>query len=288
MSLSSTALNGPDSGDAAYICVTCGTQFPPSANPPTGCPICLDDRQYVGHNGQQWTTLADMRTHYRNDFYPVEPGVTGIITEPKFGIGQRAFLIETEQGNVLWETLTYLDETTLAEIERRGGVKAISLSHPHYYSTMNEWSHALGDVPIHLPNLDRRYVMRIGPNVKFWSGDTLEILPGLTIIRCAGHFPGAAVLHWANGANGKGALFSGDTLQVVSDRDWVSFMYSYPNTIPLDPASIRHIIDVLQPFDYDILYGAFGGIVRGDAKDKVRRSAERYLRHIEDPSSNAE
>lgn len=288
MPLSSSALNGPESGEAAYICGTCGTQFPPSANPPAGCPICLDDRQYVGHNGQQWTTLAEMRTHFHNDFYPVEAGVTGIITEPKFGIGQRAFLIETGQGNMLWETLTYLDETTVAEIERHGGVKEISLSHPHYYATMNEWSQALGNVPIRLPELDRRYVMRTGPNIDFWSGDTLEILPGLTIIRCAGHFPGAAVLHWADGANGKGALLCGDTLQVVADQDWVSFMYSYPNTVPLDPASIRHIIDVLEPFDYDIVYGAFGGIVRGDGKEKIRRSAERYLRHIEDPSSNAE
>jgi glyoxylase-like metal-dependent hydrolase (beta-lactamase superfamily II) len=288
MSLSSTALNGPDSGEVAYICVTCGTQFPPSANPPDGCPICLDDRQYVGRNGQQWTTLAEMRGHYHNNFYPVEPGVTGIITEPAFGIGQRAFLIETAQGNMLWETLTYLDETTVAEIERRGSVKAISLSHPHYYSTMNEWAHALGNVPIHLPSLDKRYVMRFGPNIDFWDGDTLEIMPGLTVIRCAGHFPGAAVLHWAGGADGKGVLFCGDTLQVVADRDWVSFMYSYPNSIPLDPGSIRHIIAALEPFDYEHIYGAFGGIVRNDAKDKVRRSAERYLRHIEDPSSNAE
>ena len=288
MSPETTALTGPESGASAYICVTCGTQFPPSLRPPENCPICQDDRQYVGRNGQQWTTLAEMRGHYHNNFYPVEPGVTGIITEPGFGIGQRAFLIETERGNMLWETLTYLDETTVAELERHGGVTAISLSHPHYYSTMNEWSDALGNVPIHLPSLDKRYVMRSGPNIDFWDGNTLEIMPGLTIIRCAGHFPGAAVLHWADGADGKGVIFCGDTLQVVADRDWVSFMYSYPNSIPLDPGSIRHIIDMLEPFDYDIAYGAFGGIVMHDAKAKVRRSAERYLRHIEDPSSNAE
>jgi glyoxylase-like metal-dependent hydrolase (beta-lactamase superfamily II) len=257
-------------------------------NPPADCPICLDDRQYVGHKGQLWTTLAEMRGHYHNNFYPVEPGVTGIITEPAFGIGQCAFLIETEGGNFLWETLTYLDETTIAEVKRRGGINAISLSHPHYYSTMNEWSSSLGDVPIHLPAADKRYVVNRGPNIDFWDGDTFEVLPGLTLIRCAGHFPGAAVLHWAGGADGKGALFCGDTLQVVADRDWVSFMYSYPNSIPLDPGSIRHIIDVLEPFDYDIVYGAFGGIVRHDAKAKVQRSAERYLRHIEDPRSNAE
>ncbi len=288
MTLSETALNGPESGNAAYICVTCGTQFSPSANPPDHCPICEDDRQYVGPNGQQWTTLAQMRTNYHNRFYAVEPGVTGIITEPKFAIGQRAFLVETEHGNVLWEALTYLDETTIAEIERRGGIEAISLSHPHYYSTINEWSHALGNVPIHLPQADKRYVMREGPNVTFWDGDTLELLPGLTVIRTGGHFPGAAVLHWAGGANGKGTLFCGDTMQVVAHRDWVSFMFSYPNSIPLDPGSVRHLIDMLEPFEYEDLYGAFGGVILKDAKAKVRESAERYIRHIEDPRSNAE
>ncbi len=288
MPLSNTALNGPESGNAAYICVTCGTQFPPSANPPAGCPICQDDRQYVNPNGQQWTTLAQMRGHYHNNFYPVEPGVTGIITEPGFAIGQRAFLIETGRGNMLWETLTYLDETTVAEIERHGGIEVISLSHPHYYSTMNEWSHALGNVPIHLPEADKRYVMHTGPNINFWDGDTLEILPGLTVIRCAGHFPGAAVLHWADGAGGKGVLFSGDTIQVIADRNWASFMYSYPNSIPLDPGSVQHIIDVLEPFDYEHVYGAFGRNIMNDAKAKVRRSAERYIRHIQNPTTNAE
>lgn len=288
MPLSEIALHGPESGSAAFICVTCGTQFPPSANPPEHCPICEDDRQYVGPNGQQWTTLAEMRGNYHNRFYPVEPRVTGIITEPGFAIGQRAFLIETAQGNVLWETLTYLDETTVAEIERRGGIQTISLSHPHYYSTMNEWASALGDVPIHLPEADKRYVMRLGPNVKFWQGNTLELLPGLTVIRCGGHFPGAAVLHWADGAAGKGILFSGDTIQVIADRDRASFMYSYPNSIPLDPASVQHIVDVLEPFDYEHVYGAFGRNIIHDAKTKVRRSAERYIRHIQEPSSNAE
>lgn len=120
----------------AYICVTCGTQYPPSADPPAACPICEDERQYVGPNGQQWTTLEQMRGRYHNRFTPLEPGVTAIQTEQVFAIGQQAFLLETPHGNVLWETLTYLDETTVAEIARRGGVTAISISHAHYYATM--------------------------------------------------------------------------------------------------------------------------------------------------------
>ena len=41
------------------------------------------------------------------------------------------------------------------------------------------------------------------------------------------------MLHWPAGANGKGALLTGDIIQVVQDRRYVSFMRSYPNLIPL-------------------------------------------------------
>ena len=44
-----------------YICVTCGTQFADSQTPPAHCPICEDERQYIGWNGQQWTTLEELR-----------------------------------------------------------------------------------------------------------------------------------------------------------------------------------------------------------------------------------
>jgi hypothetical protein len=44
------------------------------------------------------------------------------------------------------------------------------------------------------------------------------------------------MLHVPQVADGAGALFSGDIIQVVPDRRWVSFMYSYPNLIPLSAA----------------------------------------------------
>ena len=47
------------------------------------------------------------------------------------------------------------------------------------------------------------------------------------------------MLHWAGGADGRGALLSGDIVQVVPDRRYVSFMYSYPNLIPLPAAAVE-------------------------------------------------
>jgi hypothetical protein len=102
-----------------------------------------------------------------------------------------------------------------------------------------------------------------------------------TLVHTAGHFDGFQVLHWAAGAEGRGALLSGDQPTVAMDRRWVSFMYSYPNYIPLNAAALRQIVAVLEPYAYDRLYGAWwGSVVRQDAKTVVQRSAQRYLAAI--------
>lgn len=265
----------------ASICVTCGTQYPPSAERPASCPICEDDRQYVGHDGQRWTTLAALRGTHRNVLTPIDPGVTGIASEPQFAIGQQAHLIQTEAGNVLWDCVGLLDETTVEEVRRRGRLAAIAISHPHFFTTMVEWSDAF-DAPIYLHADHRAWVMRSDAAIRFWDGASHELLAGLTVVRCGGHFPGSSVLHWADGVDGRGALFTGDTIQVVAARRWVSFMYSYPNVIPLDAAAVRRIVAAVEPYPFDRLYGGWrGSIVAADAKGAVERSAARYIARIE-------
>jgi glyoxylase-like metal-dependent hydrolase (beta-lactamase superfamily II) len=266
--------------ERAPICATCGTQYPPAETPPASCPICEDDRQYVLPTGQRWTTLGKLRGHYHNRFAEIEPGLTSIVTEPAFGIGQRAWLVQTPRGNVLWETVSYVDETTVAEIGRRGGCAAIAISHPHFYTTMGEWSRRFGDVPIYLHADNRPWVMRPTEAIRFWDGETVEVLPGLTVVRCGGHFPGSSVLHWPEGAGGRGALLTGDTIYIVRDRRWVTFMYSYPNSIPLDAGAVRRIVAAVEPYEFAHLYSSFQDEPLVDAKAAVRRSAERYIAHL--------
>src|SRR3954466_13815609 len=264
-----------------YICTTCGTQYPASAATPASCAICEDDRQYINQNGPQWTTLADLRREHTNGLAEVDPGITAIRTAPGFAIAQQAQLIQTSAGNVLWDCISFLDDATVAEVQRRGGITAIAISHPHFYSSMIEWSHAF-DAPIYLHTDNRPWVMRPDDAIKFWEGDARELLPGLTLLRCGGHFPGSSVLHWADGVGGKGALFTADTINVVSDRRYVSFMYSYPNQIPLNARAVRGIVAAVEPYAFDRIYGSWpGSIVAEDAKAAVRRSAERYIAHIE-------
>lgn len=270
-----------DQNGTNHICRTCGTQYPASAKPPEHCPICEDERQYVGWKGQQWTTLSALRDEYHNVVRTVEPGLTGIGTSPGFAIGQRALLVHSPAGNVLWDCITLIDEATVTLVKALGGISAIAISHPHYYSSMIEWSRAF-NAPVYLHAADREWVMRPDPAVHFWEGETLPIGDGLTLIRCGGHFPGGTVLHWPGGAGGRGALLTGDIINVVQDRRYVSFMYSFPNLIPLPAAAVRRVVAAVEQFAYERIYSAWWDkVTLSDAQAAVRRSAERYIAAIE-------
>lgn len=188
-----------------YICTTCGTQYAESDSPPSECVICEDERQYVGWAGQQWTTLPKLRGSHRISLRLEELGLYGIGMEPSFAIGQRALLITRPEGNILWDCIPLSDDGLVEMIEGIGGVSAIAISHPHYYTSMVEWSRAF-DCPIYLHNADRQWVMRPDPAIEFWDGETKSLDDDLTLIRCGGHFEGGTVLHWPGGADGRGVI----------------------------------------------------------------------------------
>src|SRR6202050_3552116 len=123
-----------------FICSTCGTQHAESDLPPTFCAICQDERQYVKATGQQWTTLERLRLTNRNSIKAKEPGLIGIGIAPPFAIGQRALFLRTPKVNILWDCLPLLDEAVVEAVKAMGGISAIAISHPHYYSSMVEWS----------------------------------------------------------------------------------------------------------------------------------------------------
>jgi len=269
-----------------YICLTCGVQHAAHVNdegedtPPQSCAICNDERQYVGLDGQQWTTLEELRADHHNELWEEGPGLIGIRTEPKFAIGQRALLVQTSRGNILWDCITHIDDDTVKAIKQRGGLTAIAISHPHFFDTMVEWSKAF-DVPIYLHADHRPYVMRPDPAIAYWKGNKYPLNDEVTLIRCGGHFTGSTALHWANDEIG-GALLTADTIMIIPDRKYVSFMYSYPNLIPLPAKAIRGIAQAVEPYAFERIYGGWqGSIIYEGGKDIVLRSAERYIKMIE-------
>jgi glyoxylase-like metal-dependent hydrolase (beta-lactamase superfamily II) len=257
-------------------------QSAPADEPPANCPICDDERQYVGWRGQRWTTLDQMRADgYRNELREEEPGLVSIGTMQSFAIGQRALLVRTPAGNVLWDCQSLLDDETVAAVRELGGVDAIAISHPHFYGVCMEWSKAFADAPVYIHQADAEWVQRRDGDLRLWQGESVEPLEGLTLLRLGGHFDGAAVLHWPGGVAGEGAMLVGDTIQVVMDRRYVSFMYSYPNLIPLGAAEVEAIVEKVRRYPFTRLYGAWNGrVVQADGFAAVERSARRYLARI--------
>jgi glyoxylase-like metal-dependent hydrolase (beta-lactamase superfamily II) len=260
-----------------FICTTCGVQYEASETPPPCCKICEDDRQYIGPGGQAWTTLPQLNRQHKNIIEQVAPGIYAIYTTPGFGINQRAHLLVTPGGNILWDCITNLDASTVGLVQKLGGIRAIAISHPHYFSAIAEWSEAF-DAPVYIHKNDAGWLGRPYDAIRFWEGAAHSLWNGIQLVCCGGHFPGAAVLYWPEG---KGALFTGDTIQVAPNRKTVSFMYSYPNMIPLPEKQIVQIKASIEDISYDAIYGAFGLYIREGAKAAVAASVKRYLEIFE-------
>jgi glyoxylase-like metal-dependent hydrolase (beta-lactamase superfamily II) len=198
-----------------------------------------------------------------------------------FAIPQRALLLPTDAGNLLWECVSLVTDDAIAALRGRGGVDAIVISHPHFYASMIEWSEALGDVPIVIHAADRAWVQRPSPRIRFWEGDALRLSDDVTLLRCGGHYPGSTALHWAGGPREGGALFPGDALQVVQDRRHVTFMYSYPNFIPMRGSDVRAMRERLAGYAFEDVYGyTWGRNILGGGRAAVDASFERFLQQL--------
>lgn len=270
-----TVISGP-------VCTNCGVAYPPGMPAPAFCPICEDER-VTAPGLQTWTTMAALTAGHRCEIQPCEPGLSSIAVIPSFAIGQRAMLVEQGDGCILWDCLSMVDANAVEYVNARGGLKAIAISHPHFYGAAAEWSAAFGNAPVYVHANDKDWMQLAPRAVVYWTGDTLEIAPGVTLIRCGGHFEGGAVLHVAEAAGGHGALLTGDVIMVTQYGSGVSFMRSYPTYVPLHAEQVRHLRSVVEPFAFEALYGAWPDrVIATGGSEVVARTA---LRHLEVLSS---
>lgn len=119
------------------LCVSCPTQTSyggddldcGASDAAYRCPMprsmpCLDPRQYIGIQGQKWTTLRALveSDTYHNDFHELVAAAAWTFkTRPAFGIGQRAFLLKTagdDGGLIMWDCVAYPDDATMQAIDR--------------------------------------------------------------------------------------------------------------------------------------------------------------------------
>lgn len=190
---------------------------------------------------------------------PFHSGVISVFTEPQVAIGQRAFLLCTDKGNVLWDCITYIDEETVRDIQSLGGIAAIVISHPHYYSTALHWAEAF-DCKVYLSAEDEEWVMRRGPQHVMWEGQQLELLGGQFLaVKVGGHFPGSSVLLWKS----ERKLFVADSIMIVpsgvyhtdrpADTASFAFMWSYPNMVSTSPRELCPTCSVLSSTRSDMV-----------------------------------
>ncbi|MGY5956417.1 MBL fold metallo-hydrolase [Kosakonia sp. BK9b] len=265
------------------LCNACGTSWSITSSPPARCAICADARQFVPKTGQQWVNFPDLIATHTNKWQQHEHDLLSMSTVPEFAIGQRAFLLRTAEGNILWDCIANLDDATKTLISALGGLKAIAISHPHFYTTLQDWAAEFA-APVYLHASDRQWIMRDSPYLTLWEGDSFALNTEVSILRTGGHFPGSSVLHWSRG---DGALFTGDTLQVTPGANAVSFMWSYPNMLPLPGATVSEMVRRLESLRFAKLYGGFEGReITEQADDIVRRSAEMYIACLEDTPAN--
>lgn len=263
-----------------FSCFQCGAQFPESPTPPKLCPICEDARQFVSWGGQKWLPREELaathRVAWRDDL-----GIPGIGIEPSFAIGQRALLLREADGCVMWDCIPLATEAAIAYVRSLGGLKAIAISHPHFYGAFADWSVAFANAPVYLHEADSAWITRPHPAIVSWTGDHLRLSDDILLIRAGGHFPGGTMLYWRAGAEGRGALFTGDIATVVMDRRFLSFMYSYPNYIPLNARAVKGIAAAVAPLAFDRIYGGWWGRnIASGAKPAFDVSVERYLSAI--------
>jgi hypothetical protein len=194
-------------------------------------------------------------------------------------IGQRALVIQTAGGNLLWDPPGFVDEQGVAAVRDAGGLRVVTASHPHFYGSIVEWSRAFG-AEVLLPEADAHWLASPVPGVRTWSG-SVGVLPGVTLVQCGGHFPGSAVAHWADGAGGAGVLLAGDTIFVTPGEDRVTFVWSAPNRLPLPERAVRGVVEAVRPYGFDRIYGGWWQpVVRAGAREILESSASRYLEFL--------
>ncbi|KAE8309698.1 beta-lactamase-like protein [Aspergillus transmontanensis] len=273
------------------ICSTCGTQYPTTSE--SSCKICDDPRQFIPATGQSWTTLRTLQTtkQYHNEFTPdtIHKNLLSIHTVPRVAIGQRALLCRTTTGNLLWDCITYIDDETVSKINELGGLKGIVISHPHFYTTHLHWAEIF-DCPVYLAREDREWVVYPGERQVFWDSGRLSV-PGvesdLVAVKTGGHFPGSSVLWWRS----LRVLLVADSIGVVPSGIYhvgrlpgtvsFTFMWSYPNMIPLPPDEVLNIWKAVKDLDFDDIRGGFMGTeVNGSCKQRVLESAQIFIKSM--------
>ncbi|HTE26043.1 MBL fold metallo-hydrolase [Flavitalea sp.] len=260
--------------DEHIICSTCGTQY--KTHKQEICFICSDERQYIPEQGQAWTTHQQLLQKHNVEVLKLQDNLFQFTVSPAIGIGQRALLLLSPEGNILWDCIPLLDDIVTEFIRSKGGLKAIAFSHPHFFSNMSQWADKF-DCPVYINAKDKNWIFNKGNHITLWEGEQKHLWDDICITNLGGHFPGSSILHARQSSPG-GMILSGDTVLVSADKKHISIMYSYPNRIPLPIKDANRIMSKLKTLEFDSLYSAFPNLgITKNVKEILSASIARYI-----------
>lgn len=264
-----------------FICRSCGTQYAESLLTPSHCVICRADAHPDAADPPVWTTLDEIRGRYTNLIQRLEPNLFSVRPVPTFPTGQRALLLHTKHGNLLWGSVTVIDDATVRKIQTLGGLTAIAASQPRHFASIVEWSHAFGNVPVYVHATNRRWVMRPDAVVRYWEGGELHLPHHVTLVHVGGYVEGGTLLHWPAAASGGGALLTGDMVQVLPHRKGVGLLSNSRDLVPRSADGVRKLASAIEGLEFEALHDAWSdqGITQG-ARAIVLESASCYLRAV--------
>lgn len=257
------------------VCSACGTWYNFEGHPKV-CKICDDERQYVPEAGQLWTMPEVLIKKHSVKLNIIKSGLYEFEINPVFAIGQRALMVQSSRGNILWDCIPLLDEMTIEFIKAKGGLKAIAFSHPHFYSNMNDWARIF-DCPIYIHENDSAHIAVKGPNIQLWNGDELELWDGMKLLLIGGHFAGSSILH-VPFLSEQGTIICGDTLFLSPSKQHFSMHWSSPNRIPLPVSEMKRLRARFDEISFDSFYGYIKTQnLEVDVKKIFEASMKRYL-----------
>lgn len=260
-----------------FICLICGTCFPPSTQPPQVCQLCAGKQQLVLGEGTDWTTEEEL---IQNDFHNVmnfeEHNLWSIRVRPSFASSQRAFFFHSDRGNVLWDCLSLLDKETVEKLEDLGGIHTIILSNPHFQTGVCKWAERF-DAEVIVHESDVEFLVEQPRRLKTWTGEYYQLQDEFKLVRIGGSFPGSSVLVWQAGAEGKGCMFTGDTLFVTKDQCWISFLDSNQHVV-WKISEIQELGQKLSAYVFDRIYGAWPNrTIDSNGNEVVSQSVKRVV-----------
>lgn len=231
-----------------YLCTNCGFWQCYFAVP-LSCPVCTDFRHTPPEDGFHFLTPDKAAAETRTLWTGEDTEIVMLSNSPRIGIGPNGYLLRHPEGNVFFDGAAYYSPDALGLIRSLGGIKWLAASHPHAYGAL--WQLQEKFAPI--VAIQAQDLSWTGAFSTAWPFDeSLELAPGLTLIRTGGHFAGHTILHWAE----KKTLFAGDMVKFHGTSE-ISTHKGFNRKIPMSHAEVRRYAEAIRDLEFDTVYTSF-------------------------------